>query len=136
MKVINTVQKTDTEEVQTETWVFSPKTYDRLKRLVQVILPAFATLYLALANTWNLPAAEQVVTTTTAVTAFLGVCLGISSKRYKESDAPHDGELVVTEDGGGVKGWMLSLDGDPELLSQHKSISFKVRKVEDYNPAA
>lgn len=134
MKIVKTVSKTDNEEVQEQLTVFSPALYDFLKKMVMVFLPALSALYLALAGIWGLPYAEQVVGTITALTAFLGVCLGISSKRYNNSDAPHSGEIIVTEDRGGVKGWMLALDGDPEKLSEKDSVSFKIRKNEVYDP--
>ena len=56
--------------------------YDGLKWIAQIFLPAVGTLYFALANIWNLPCAEQVVGTITAVDTFIGVLLGISSKNY------------------------------------------------------
>lgn len=61
---------------------FSKNTYDFLKWVAQFLLPAAGTLYFALANIWNLPNSEQVVGTITAVDAFLGVLLGISSNAY------------------------------------------------------
>lgn len=60
----------------------SNKTYDVLKWIAQLFLPAAATLYFALANIWGLPYGEQIVGTITAIDAFLGVILGISSKAY------------------------------------------------------
>ena len=60
----------------------SNKVYDCLKWVSQILLPALATLYFALANIWGLPYAEQIVGTIAAVDAFLGVILGISSKSY------------------------------------------------------
>lgn len=60
------------------------KTYDILKFIAQILLPALGTLYFALANIWGLPYGEQIVGTITAVDAFLGACLGISTKQYKE----------------------------------------------------
>lgn len=62
----------------------SNKTYDILKFIAQILLPALGTLYFALANIWGLPYGEQIVGTITAVDAFLGACLGISTKQYKE----------------------------------------------------
>lgn len=56
--------------------------YDVLKWIAQLFLPAAATLYFALANIWGLPYGEEIVGTITAVDAFLGVILGISSKAY------------------------------------------------------
>ena len=62
----------------------SNKVYDVLKAIAQIWLPAIATLYFALAGIWNLPYAEQVVGTITAIDTFLGVVLGISSNIYNE----------------------------------------------------
>jgi len=60
----------------------SNKTYDILKYLAQVILPALGTLYFALAGIWGFPYGEQIVGTITAVDTFLGVALKISSDNY------------------------------------------------------
>lgn len=70
----------------------SNKVYDVLKWIAQILLPALGALYFALANIWSLPYAEEIVGTITAVDAFLGVILGISSKQYYENDE-------VNEDG-------------------------------------
>jgi len=63
----------------------SNKVYDVLKYIAQIVLPALGTLYFALAQIWGLPYAEQVVGTITAVDAFLGAVLRISTIQY-ESD--------------------------------------------------
>lgn len=60
------------------------KTYDILKFIAQIVLPAIGTLYFALAGIWGLPYGEQIVGTITAVDTFLGAVLKISSDRYKE----------------------------------------------------
>lgn len=62
----------------------SNEVYDVLKFVAQILLPACGTLYFALASIWGLPYGEQIVGTITAVDAFLGACLGISTKQYKE----------------------------------------------------
>lgn len=59
------------------------KTYDILKWIALYFLPAFATLYFALAGIWNLPYGEQVLGTISALDTFLGVLLGISNVKYK-----------------------------------------------------
>ena len=64
--------------------VMSNKTYDILVWIVQIVLPAFGTLYFALAGIWGLPYGEQIVGTITAVTAFLGAVLKISNSNYKK----------------------------------------------------
>lgn len=58
------------------------KTYDVLKYIAQVLLPAIGTLYFALADIWNLPLAAEVVGTITAIDAFLGILLRIDSVKY------------------------------------------------------
>ena len=60
------------------------KTYDILKYIAQIVLPSLGTLYFALASVWNLPYGEQVVGTITAIDTFLGVLLGISTKKYND----------------------------------------------------
>lgn len=62
----------------------SNRTYDHLKFIAQIVLPAIGTLYFALAGIWGLPYGEQIVGTITAVDTFLGAVLKISSDRYKE----------------------------------------------------
>lgn len=62
----------------------SNKTYDVLKWIAMIFLPACGTLYFALAGIWGFPYAEQVVGTITALDTFLGVVLGISSAQYNK----------------------------------------------------
>lgn len=61
----------------------SNKTYDVLKWIAMIALPALGTLYFALAGIWGLPYGEQVVGTITALDTCLGALLGISSASYK-----------------------------------------------------
>ena len=60
------------------------KMYDIIKWIAQILLPALGTLYFALAAIWGLPYAEQIVGTITAVDAFLGAILGISTYMYNK----------------------------------------------------
>jgi hypothetical protein len=69
--------------------VLKNSVYDVLKYIAQIVLPAIGTLYFALANIWGLPYGEQIVGTITAIDAFLGVLLGISSNTYKLNDSSH-----------------------------------------------
>ena len=62
----------------------SNKTYDVLKWIAQLLLPALATLYFALAQIWGFPYGEEIVGTITAIDAFLGVILGISTVQYNK----------------------------------------------------
>lgn len=63
----------------------SNKTYDILKYICQIVLPAIGTLYFALAQIWGFPYAEQIVGTITAIDTFLGAVLMISSASYNKS---------------------------------------------------
>jgi hypothetical protein len=65
----------------------SNKTYDVLKWIAMVCLPAVATLYFALAGIWGFPYGEEIVGTITAVDTFLGVLLGISSAQYSKKNS-------------------------------------------------
>lgn len=64
--------------------LISNRMYDILKWVAQIWLPALSTLYFALAGIWGFPYGEQVVGTITAIDAFLGAILGISTKMYNK----------------------------------------------------
>lgn len=63
------------------------KVYDVLKFVAQIVLPALGSLYFALASIWGLPYGQEIVGTITAVDAFLGALLGISSVQYKRGQS-------------------------------------------------
>lgn len=62
----------------------SNKAYDIMKWIAQYLLPALGALYFALSQIWGLPYGEEIVGTITAVDAFLGAILGISTMNYKK----------------------------------------------------
>lgn len=62
----------------------SNKLYDVLKFIAQIVLPALATLYFALAKIWGFPYGEEIVGTISAVDIFLGALLGISTAQYNK----------------------------------------------------
>ena len=68
----------------------SNRTYDILKWIAQILLPALSTFYFAIAGIWHLPFGEQVVGTVAAVDTFLGILLGISSSQYRASFPNHE----------------------------------------------
>ena len=65
-------------------FTFSDKTYNVLKWVAQVVLPATGTLYFGLAGIWGFPYGEQIVGTITVIDTFLGVILGVSTSQYKK----------------------------------------------------
>lgn len=63
--------------------MFNNKTYDILKWISTVVLPALATLILAIGQIWNVTAwTVPIGATIAAVATFMGAVLGISSIQY------------------------------------------------------
>lgn len=104
--------------------MLTEKAYDRIKKLVQVVLPAFATLCFTIGSILDIAATGEVVGIVAAITTFLGVCLGISSRNYESTDAAYQGDISLkeTEIGTDVK---LSLD--PEDLVGKSAVRLKVK---------
>ena len=72
----------------------SNSVYDALKFIAQILLPAIGTLYFALSKIWGteiFPYPAEIVGTITAVDAFLGAILGISTMQYNKDQPPLDG---------------------------------------------
>ena len=63
----------------------SNKTYDVLRWIAQIVLPASGTFYFAVARIWGLPYGEQIIGTITAVDTFLGALLDLASIGYKNN---------------------------------------------------
>ena len=63
----------------------SDKTYNVLKWISIIALPAIGTFYFALAGIWGLPYGEQIVGTLVAVETLLGALLGISTVQYNKN---------------------------------------------------
>ena len=70
------------------------KTYDILKRVALIVVPALATFVNAVGIVWGVPYTNEVTATITAFGVFLGAAIGISSKNYKPDT---HGNLVVTK---------------------------------------
>ena len=56
--------------------IFKNKTYDVLKFIAQIVLPAVATLWVAISTIWQLPLSDQIEGTITAVVVFLDTTVG------------------------------------------------------------
>lgn len=70
------------------------KTYDAIKYVALIIVPALATFVNAVGIVWGVPHTNDVTMTITAFGVFLGATLGISSKNYQPET---HGSLVVTK---------------------------------------
>ena len=62
--------------------ILDNKVYDILKYVALIVLPAIATLYFALSSIWGLPYGTEIVGSITAIDAFLGALIGISTNNY------------------------------------------------------
>lgn len=60
----------------------SNKTYDILKYIALIVLPAAAVFYSTIAKIWNLPFENAIPDTIMAIDLFLGAILKISSDDY------------------------------------------------------
>lgn len=67
--------------------------YDRLKDLVQVVLPGAAAAYLGLDALWDLPKENEVAGTVAVVATFLGLFLKRQAASYEGA-----GDLVIHKD--------------------------------------
>lgn len=70
------------------------KTYDILKRVALIVIPALATFVNAVGIVWGAPYTNEVTVTITAFGVFLGAAIGVSSKNYEPET---HGNLVVTK---------------------------------------
>ena len=64
--------------------ILDNKTYDLLKWIALVALPALGSLYFGLAKIWGLPFGEEIVGTITVIDTFLGGLLKISTDNYNK----------------------------------------------------
>jgi uncharacterized membrane protein len=60
------------------------KTYDILKYLTIIVLPAIGALYTGLSQIWTLPYAAEIPATITVICTFLGAVLCISTAQYNQ----------------------------------------------------
>lgn len=77
-------------------YLISNRTYDVLTRIVQIVLPGIAALYLSLADLWDLPNPTAVAGTLAAVATFGGVLLKFADVSWNKSEGKYDGEVGVT----------------------------------------
>jgi hypothetical protein len=71
----------------------SDKTYDILKWVALLLLPALATFISTLGVIWNISYSEQISLTIMALDTFLGAILGLSSSNYKKQQQLDEDDL-------------------------------------------
>lgn len=97
------------------------KTYDILKRVALIVVPALATFVNAVGIVWGVPYTNEVTATITAFGVFLGAAIGVSSKNY-EPDT--HGNLVVTKHNDVY----AEFTAEPSNLKDGDTIILKVSK--------
>lgn len=99
------------------------QSYDILKRVAIIIIPALATFVNAAGMVWGIPYTNEVTATITAFGVFLGAALGISSKNYQPET---HGNLVVTKNDYVY----ADFAAEPANLKDGDTIVLKVSKPE------
>jgi hypothetical protein len=104
--------------------LISNEKYDLLKKVVTLVLPGLATLYLALAGLWDLSNPEAVAGTLAALATFGGVLLKFSEKSWNASDTKFDGELITVgnDPDTGLPNLQLNVSTNPEELAARNSV--------------
>ena len=107
-------------------FVLGTRLYDQVKFIVTIFFPALATFYAAVAGLWGFPNVQPVVGTITALSLFLGLLIGISSKNFSSQPITGTpvGKFVVQELPDGKKTVSLAFDRDPADFVQDDVISF------------
>lgn len=126
MSDLTTIEETNSKS---KDYLINNKTYDFLKKLVQIILPAFGTFYLTFGNVWDLPGTKQVSDTIIALCTFIGVLLSISARSYNKSDSKYDGSIEITNREDGSKLYSLNLNDAAEKIDEKKNVNFKVQNT-------
>ena len=82
--------------------MFSNKTYDVLKWIALILLPAAITLFGTIGSVLGWDFTDKVTTIAIAVDTFLGTILGISSSNYRKKGAVSDGDGSSEDSTSGV----------------------------------
>lgn len=76
----------------------SNKSYDIMKAISTVILPAVITCYATISMTWGMPYTEEVVATLGAINVLIGAMCKLSSDAYINDMELEDEEIDDYED--------------------------------------
>lgn len=70
--------------------LLNDRLYDVLKWIAQIVLPALAVFWYAIADAWNLPYITEIQMTIIAIDTFMGALLGLSNLQYKTANSLED----------------------------------------------
>jgi putative holin Dp-1 len=105
----------------------SNKLYDKLKFVVQVLIPGIAALYVGLGQVWTdvdfFDHGTQVSATAVVLATFLGLFLTASAKQYDGA-----GDLVVTTDATDGEVYLAAdLNKHPNAFKNKKNVVLNVK---------
>ena len=103
--------------------ILGSKVYDTLKWITSIVLPAIATLYLALSQTWGLPHGEKIAATIMLVVTAMGSILQVSASQYKKTG---DGTITIDTSDPEKDRYHLALDIPIDEVTKRDQIVFKV----------
>lgn len=106
----------------------SNKLYDRLRFVVQILIPALIVFYTAIAGIWGLGYATQVGGTLGAIAVFLGAILGLSRKNYTPGVDSYDGTLVINDTDPNKDNFTLFVDTPIEAIKEKTVLTLEIKK--------
>lgn len=102
--------------------MFSNETYDRLKWVAQIFLPAFTVFVAAIFSLLELPYGTQVVGVLSAFDAFLGALLKKSSDEYEG-----DGTIYIDDSDPEVDRYTLAIPDYVTGMQNKDTFMLKIR---------
>jgi putative holin Dp-1 len=121
------------EETNPVSTLMSNRTYDWLKFVTTILLPATGAFYAGMAAIWNWPNAIGFNGTINLVVTMLGVTLGLSTKAYKRKVSPqgqtYDGAIqVLPPKPGQPTPFMLQVPNGVEDIASKDAVVLRVDK--------
>lgn len=101
--------------------MFSNKTYDRIKWVAQILLPAIATFWFTISNLWGLPYCDKILGTISAIMLLLGALLKVSTSKYAG-----DGDMVIDTTDPDLDIFRMEVNNSLDSLMNKDSVTFKV----------
>ena len=104
------------------------KSYDIIKWIVVIVIPAVITLYSTLGSIWEFPYVQEITGTLAAIDVFLGVIMKISSASYNKE---YDGILHVDTVNDEATDKYLFEVNDLDQLANKDKITLKIDAVSE-----
>ena len=111
-------------------FILGNRSYNVVKFIVTIFLPALGSLYFGMAQIWGLPYGEEVVGSVAVIATFFGVVLGISKRSYDKSSLKYDGALVVDQSNPEKDLYSFEVLRPLSSLTSRKEVLLKVKTPE------